>query len=216
MKCSECGQPIKPVVVCDIDGTLAEYHGAFTRFATEYWNVLTPQDEWTGEGEFEDYLDLSKEQYRQAKLAFRQGGYKRSLQVYPGAWNFAEKVRNAGAELWLATQRPWMLHDSVDPDTQWWLRINDIPYDYLVYGEDKYAEVVARTDPRRVVMVLEDLAEQYEESEHYFYARTVQIGRPHNTHATCVMPRRVGSLALAQGLAAEKVQTWKERYGPGE
>lgn len=213
MKCSECSQAVKPVVVCDIDGTLADYHTTFTTFAVIYWDKSEPKEPWDGTGEFEDYLDLTKDQYRQAKLAFRQGGNKRNLPVYPGAWNFSDRVRNAGAELWLATQRPWMLHDAVDPDTQWWLRINDIPYDYLIYGEDKYAEVLARCDRKRVVMLLDDLAEQYRESEKYFPGLAVQIARPHNTSPPCMMSWRAANLGVAQHMADFRIRRWKERYG---
>jgi hypothetical protein len=213
MKCSKCSEIVAPVVACDIDGTLAEYHLAFADFAWLYWNAVPEFEDWTGEGEFEDYLHLTKAQYREAKLAFRQGGYKRNLIPYDGTFELTWAIEQTGAELWLCTARPWLLHDSIDPDTVWWLHKHDLPFENLIYGEDKYAALAARLDGQRVVMVLDDLPEMYDAAEKYFPGMAVQISRPHNSAAVCTRPVRAPGLAAAQRLAVRRIKTWKEHYG---
>ena len=84
MRCSDCGKRIKPVVVFDIDGTLANYHDTFVGFCDIYFHHQFKQD-WDGSGNWEDFLGLTRAEYREVKLAYRQGGHKRWLPLYPGA-----------------------------------------------------------------------------------------------------------------------------------
>lgn len=76
--------PNAPVVALDIDGTLGDYHGHFIRFAEQYIGRKLPDPyEITNGIPLHKYLHISKATYRQVKLAYRQGGMKRSMPVYP-------------------------------------------------------------------------------------------------------------------------------------
>lgn len=156
----------KPVVALDIDGTLGDYHGHFIRFA-EQWTGRKMRDpkQMTPDLPFFRFLGMSKMTYRQCKLAYRQGGMNRSMPVYEGASELTHAIRKAGAELWLCTTRPYMRHDSTDPDTRHWLRRNKIQWDHMVYGPNKYRDLVKIVPAGNVVAVLDDLPEMLEQAQ---------------------------------------------------
>lgn len=181
MKCTECNDTIKPVVVSDIDGVLADYHETFACFAWKYWDMRS-RPSWDGTGEFEDHLGLTTHQYREAKLAFRQGGNKRwSLPLMNPEQRSDLRQITEHAELWIATTRPWNRLDNIDPDTQWWMARQGIEFSGMLYGDDKYQQVVDRVGVDRVVLVMEDLREQCEIADD-LGLRVVQISRQHNEH----------------------------------
>jgi hypothetical protein len=159
MRCSECSRDVKPIVAIDIDGVLGRYHEQFTDFAGWYTGVARPHG-YDGATEFSDYLNLPKEEYRQIKLAYRQGGVKRWMPTYDGATEFMQFLSKLGVEIWIASTRPWDRLDNIDPDTRHWLQRNEMPFDYMIYGDDKYAQLVQQVDSGRVIAIIEDLQEQ--------------------------------------------------------
>lgn len=180
MRCEACHKrSVKPVVALDIDGTLAEYHMTFANMARLYWDLPQPVGAWDGDGEFEDWLGLTKEQYREAKLAYRQGGNKRWLPAYPGVRELVESLRAAGAEIWVCTTRPWQRLDNIDPDTREWCRRNGVAYDGMLYGESKYEQLVEAVHPERVMGVVDDLADYLRQAE-YVGLPAFQVARMHN------------------------------------
>jgi len=147
----------------DIDGTIGNYHAHFYRFCRRYWGLTSRNDQWDGSGEFEDWIGITKSQYREAKLAYRQGGLKRWMPVYNGAQAMTSAIVRHDIELWLVTTRPWLRMDNIDPDTRWWLERNEITYDYLMYGtEDKYGMLLKNVELDRIIGVLEDLPDQFD------------------------------------------------------
>lgn len=171
MRCTDCNQPVHPVVGLDIDGTMGDYHGHFIRFALTYlgwrdnvWQERLMNEPYDGSMSLAEYLAIDKQLYRQIKLAYRQGGMKRSMPVYPDAAFLATWLRNAGVEVWVTTTRPYMRLDNVDPDTRHWLDINHIKFDGLIYDEDKYERLQEIVGPERICGVLEDEAEQFDKA----------------------------------------------------
>jgi len=79
------------------------------------------------------------------------------MPVYPHAAELTKNLRRAGAEVWICTTRPYLRLDNIDPDTRHWLRRHGIQYDGVLFGENKYRELVKRVDRKRVVAVLDDL-----------------------------------------------------------
>lgn len=155
MLCSNCSQKIKPVVAVDIDGTLGDYHAHFIRFAETYLDKKLPTG-YDGSREFSDFLKLDKPVYREIKLAYRQGGMKRSMPVFHHAPFFINKLRQEGVEVWITTTRPYLRLDNIDPDTRHWLSRHDIGYDGLLFNEDKYDVLVGLVDRDRIVAVIDD------------------------------------------------------------
>lgn len=166
MKCSDCSKDILPVVAIDLDGTLAEWHRGFMEFLELWDNEFRPDrydgldDVWSGVGEFSEWLGMSKGRYRQAKLAFRTGGFKRWMKRFKGAQHFMCELGKLPVEVWITTTRPWMRLDNVDEDTQEWLRRNRISFDYLMFDDDKYAALKRMVDPSRIILVLDDEEKQ--------------------------------------------------------
>jgi 5' nucleotidase, deoxy (Pyrimidine), cytosolic type C protein (NT5C) len=181
---------VKPVFAIDIDGTLGDHYGHFTRFA-EMWTgheiKFNPQQGWPDGAtkfQFNRALGLGKSTYRQIKLAYRQGGMKRSMPCYDGASMMMRGLRRAGAEVWITTSRPYLRHDSIDPDTRHWLRRNRIQFDNLIYGDRKYYDLVRLVGKGRAVACLDDLPEMCLQSLRAGIHIPILMERPHNKQAT--------------------------------
>lgn len=215
----------KPIVALDVDGTLGDYHTNFLEFAERYFhedftgligtdNPGLPLWEWMG---------LSQRDYRDAKLAYRQGGWKRWMPCYPGAAELTEEIRAAGAEVWLCTTRPYLRLDNVDPDTREWLRRNRIQYDALLFDpaheEDgtKYHELARQAGPR-VAAVVDDLPEMLEASYKaglcpYPLFGPVLRDQPYNRHY--LHNRRADSCETIGIYVMQDIERWKMGYHRG-
>src|SRR6516165_5674354 len=151
---------VGPVVAIDIDGTLGDYHSHFLLFAEQWYGREMPKPGDINPGlPLHRFMHTSKSTYRQCKLAYRQGGLERSMPVYPGAELLCREIRRAGAELWIATTRPYLKLDSQSPNTRHWLRRNHIQFDRMLSGPHKYRDLVKQVDKDRIVAVLDDLPE---------------------------------------------------------
>jgi hypothetical protein len=158
----------KPIVALDIDGTLGDYHRNFVEFARRYFNDT--ESDWMRDNPglpLWQHMGISQRDYRDAKLAYRQGGWKRWMPCYEGAAELTERIRAAGAEVWLCTTRPYLRLDNVDPDTREWLRRNKMRYDALLFdpaheGDGTKYDELARQARDRVASVVDDLPEMIE------------------------------------------------------
>lgn len=161
---------MKPVVALDIDGTLGDWHEHFRKFLENWTGKKCPPDHrmfttrdgqvlerprWDGSEPFYKWLGVSKATYRQAKLAFRQGGLKRFMPCYPSVAEHVKALRRV-SEVWLCTTRPYLRLDNIDPDTRHWLRRNRIQYDGVIFGEHKYRDLVKIVGRDRIAGVLDD------------------------------------------------------------
>lgn len=169
----------KPVVGLDIDGTLGDYHGHFTRFAEQWCGRAMPDPEENTKGvPLYKWLGMSKATYRQCKLAYRQGGLKRSMPAYEGASELTHALRKDGAEVWIATTRPYLRLDNIDPDTRHWLRRNRIQFDGVLFGQHKYRDLNRILGPR-VAFVVDDLPELVQQGESLGITALLRI-QPYN------------------------------------
>lgn len=209
MRCTQCSQIVKPVAAIDIDGTLGNYHDHFRFFASGYVGRAL-RSGYDGSTEFDYWLGLEKAMYREAKLAYRQGGLKRTMTVYDGASRLVKTLRASGVEIWIATTRPFLRLDNIDPDTRHWLERNGIEYDGLIYGEDKYAQLTSIVDKERIVAVMDDLPDQFDIA--------VRAGLPavmrYNSHNRAVR-RDPGVADLHEALLwiKARVEIWREQHG---
>lgn len=149
----------RPVFGVDIDGTLGEYHAHFLNFARGWLGRQMPPVPYDGSVPLYRWMGVSKTTYRQVKLAYRRGGLKRCLPVYPMAAELTRGLRKRGAMVVICTTRPYLQLDNVEPDTREWLRRNRIQHDSILSGEHKYRELKNRYGVDRVVAVIEDLPE---------------------------------------------------------
>jgi hypothetical protein len=176
-----------PIVALDIDGTLADYHTHFLRFAEKWIGKKMPSVYAPNPGRrLWEHMGVDLTTYRECKLAFRQGGLKRWMPAYHRADDLTEFIRHSlGWQVWICTTRPYMRLDNIDPDTREWMRRNNIQYDAVLFdpiGDKgaKYAELKRQAEGR-VVAVFDDLPEMYEASSALGF-RTWIRDQPYNKH----------------------------------
>lgn len=160
--------PHAPVVALDIDGTLADYYKHFEWFANLYMQPKTPITanwDFTSSDEFSEALNIDKNKYRDMKLAYRQGGMKRSLPAFEGAGQLVHNLRSEGIQVWICTTRPWQRLDNIDPDTQFWLNRIVGKVDGVIYGEDKYLDLIDIVGRDRILAVADDIPTNYVSAE---------------------------------------------------
>lgn len=155
----------KPIVALDIDGTLGDYHGHFLEFAEGWLGQGVPPASMVNPGvPLWKHMGIDQTTYRECKLAYRQGGLKRTMPAFPGVSRLTKYLRADGlSEVWICTTRPYLRLDNIDPDTREWLRRNDIEYDGVLFDTlegkgTKYAEL-HRQAGNRVAVIVEDLPE---------------------------------------------------------
>jgi hypothetical protein len=218
--CSDCNDIIRPVVVLDIDGTLGDYHGHFHAFAEAYeGRMLNPG--FDGSCELHEWYNMSLDHYREIKLAYRQGGMKRSMPCYADADLLVRSLQLWGAEVWICTTRPYLRLDNIDPDTREWLARNRIHYDGLLYSENKYQRLLEIVDPARIVAVMDDLPAMLAEAWHSI-SPSVPILRvaPHNKAYRQLEATRMetqesdffmpaNDLRQAMHIIGHRLETWK-------
>lgn len=215
VQCSNCSATVRPVVAIDIDGTLGDYHQHLADFAAGYLGIdselfrLDPYDgsiahrEW-----FCQTAGVTITTYRDIKLAYRQGAQKRSMPVFEGASHVVDTLKGLGAEVWVATTRPWQRLDRIDPDTRAWLDRHNIKYDGLVYSEDKYQYLLEQVDIGRVVAVLDDLPEQYDMAAEVF-GEGVPILRKNMHNIAVSRPTQSFDLYDGLGKILERMESWR-------
>ena len=211
MLCSQCSRPIKPVVACDIDGTLGDYHTHFVNFAQHWLGRRLPSvQNYLSNRRFAEYLGISLPEYRTIKLAYRQGGMKRSMPMFLGSQSLLGTIQEQGCELWLTTTRPYLRLDNIDPDTRFWLERHGIQYDGLLYDEDKYERLAENVDRERIVLVIDDLPDQLTAASTYFgHDRVALCANKHNEWISRSI--RFSHRALEK-VIEEKVGQWRRLH----
>jgi len=200
-----------PVVAVDIDGTLGDYHSHFLCFAAGWYGRQMPDPKDINPGlPLHKFMQTSKSTYRQCKLAYRQGGLERSMPAYEGAAELTNTIRKCGAELWLATTRPYLKLDTQSPDTRHWLRANKIQYDHLIWGEHKYRDLVKQVGRERVAAVLDDLPEMIQQAAS-LKLPTILRDQPYNKHLDW-FPRAMDLDAALEEILID-LGKWKENRG---
>lgn len=213
----------KPVVALDIDGTLGDYHGHFLRFAEGWFGMPFPKPEDLNPGlPLWQFMGVGLSDYRQCKLAYRQGGLKRSMPCYPGGQWLTNRIRNLGAEVWICTTRPYLRLDNIDPDTREWLRRNNIGYDAVLFDRiddkgSKYTELQEQAGDR-VAAIVDDLPEMLNKaSEAWGDAHELPVpllvlrDQPYNKHAD-LWPRAANNMRIANAVEAA-IETWRSING---
>lgn len=215
MLCTLCSEEVKPIVAFDLDGTLSDYHTTYPDFACDYFNISRIKAPWDGSGEFEEWIGLTKAEYREAKLAYRQGGMKRLQPIFDDVVLLLSETRRAGAEIWLTTTRPWNRYDSTDPDTLHWLGKHGINFDFLLYDDYKYERLAKIVDSERVVGVLEDLPDQYRAAAVAFGPKVpVLIKRRHNEwQRTTEFFEVAEDLKDAIPRIGARIRAWRRAHG---
>lgn len=215
MRCTNCHREVKPVVALDIDGTLGDWHDHWFHFADGYFNTVFSRH-WLGDDALYEHMGITLEEYRAAKLVFRQGGYKRTMKADHYAAELAGNLHHVGVEVWVTTTRPYLRLDNLDPDTREWLGRNGIKYDGLLYDDDKYAALIATVGKDRIVAVLDDEPECYQRATQLGLTRILR-SRRHNEAFRSVYPGVASAISLmtAERMIMGCVDKWRETHANG-
>lgn len=210
----------KPVVALDIDGTLGDYHGHFLKFAEGWFGFSFPKPEELNPGlPLWQFMNVGLADYRQCKLAYRQGGLKRSMPCYSGSSWLTQRIQSEGAEVWICTTRPYLRLDNIDPDTREWLRRNNIRYDAVLFDriEDKgskYTELKEQAGDR-VAAIVDDLPEMLLKASEAWSGRDLPTlvlrDQPYNQHAD-LWPRAANNIRITKAVSAA-IEKWKMLNG---
>jgi hypothetical protein len=213
----------KPVVGLDIDGTLGDYHGHFLRFAAE-WLGRTEEScgecggPWPWFGLTEDthglplykVMGVTKAKYRECKLAYRQGGLKRSMPAYAHVREMSAQLHSEGVEVWITTTRPYLRLDNIDPDTREWLGRNRITYDFVIYGRDKWKQLIANVGKENIIIVADDLPEEYDKAKALGLWPLLR-DQPYNHYREDIQGiNRADNMLTLLATAQGHLQAWKE------
>lgn len=216
MLCSTCSEEIKPIVAVDIDGTLADYHGHFLGFADDYFGWRRHARDYIGDKPFKEWWmethAATERMWHDVKLAYRQGGMKRTMPAIEGATHLCKMIRHNGAELWVTTTRPYLSLDNIVPDTVEWLRRNGIRYDGMLFDEDKYEQLANRIDSERVVAVLDDLPEMYDAAAqvlHYGWDVPILVKGEYNRGVT---RQTMATLTASIFVVLDQIQNWEDKH----
>jgi len=210
----------KPVVALDIDGTLGDYHRHFLSFAQNWLGQPMPNPEDINPGlPLSVFMGVPHPIYRECKLAYRQGGLKRWMPVYPHAAELTRSIRDEDAEVWICTTRPYLRLDNIDPDTREWLGRNRIEYDAVIFeGVEteaglitKYEDLVRQVGIDRIVAAVDDLPEQTFNATingiHKIYLRDQPYNRQEDVYGERVYDLNNLWLRLRKDIAE-----WKARH----
>lgn len=202
-----------PIVALDIDGTLGDYHGHFIRFAEQWLGKELPDPYAITNGiPLYKYLHISRKTYRECKLAFRQGGMKRSMPVYDGASDLTKLIRKNACQVWICTTRPYLRLDNIDPDTRHWLRRNNIQYDGLLFGDHKYRDL-RHAAGDRVLFVVDDLPPMLNQANECDM-RTVLRRQPYNDGWYYSADYIADSLHEVMDIFRKELVTYRESHRP--
>jgi hypothetical protein len=208
----------KPVFGIDIDGTLGDYHGHFLQFAEGYFGRPFPSPDEINPGRrLSEFMEIDHRDYRDCKLAYRQGGLKRTMPAYLGAADLTRLLRSVGAEVWICTTRPYLRLDNIDPDTREWLRRNDIEYDAVIFDDPyedeitgKYAELIRQVGLDRIVAVVDDLAPQLQDAKSFGIKNLYLRAQPYNGKGVNTDGlTRIGSLGVIEAKMLQNLHDWR-------
>lgn len=158
----------KPIIALALDGSLADTHGHFLRFAALYFGKQLASPHETNPGlKPWHFLKITRAQFDDCWLAYELGAMKRSAPCLEGASAVTARLQRDGCEVWLTTARRTSASiDRVDADTLEWIRRNGIKYDALIYeprqlrNKYKYLRDQLRDDKRVILGCAEDVPEQ--------------------------------------------------------
>jgi hypothetical protein len=158
-------------------------------------------------------MGIPHHEYQECKLAYRQGGLKRFMPVYPYASELTHNIREVGAEVWICTTRPYLRLDNIDPDTRHWLERNNIVYDAVIFesldGQTKYQNLVEQVGLRRIAAVVDDLREQTDDADDLGIENVYIRDQPYNRGAA-VKGIRVQGLMDLWSLLIINIELWKD------
>ncbi len=149
------------IVICDIDGVLADYVSGFLAWTSnhqpELFNRcadLNRQDTnlWLNASS----LGVSEDVWQELKHRFRTSRGKLSLPVYDGAKELLSACRAKGLKIVLLTSRPIDKYPNIYTDTLEWLINNELEHDFIWWSQDKAETLLSKNIKANVAFAIDD------------------------------------------------------------
>lgn len=142
------------IVALDIDGVLSDYPRCFYEFVMVRTSVDVEDydelDSYKAFGGAFDPIELAA-----LKDEYRQSGAKRDIPTMQGAVAFTQALRSMGYKIVLLSSRPVKKYSRMFSDTLHWLNKNRVPYDAIMWDENKECRLIDEFGDK-VVMFVDD------------------------------------------------------------
>lgn len=138
-----------PCVVVDIDNVLCDYITGIGEWIVRRYPMYAEQAKRVMQrrGYFNAAnMELQEETWQDLKHHFRVSGGKRHLPVFADAKDFLGRMRQRKLRIVLLTSRPIDEYPNILTDTLFWLEQNQLPFDFLWWGDDKAERLIKVPD----------------------------------------------------------------------
>lgn len=135
----------RPIALIDLDGVLNKYPEPFLEFVRQHFVEYKSMEE----------LEKWPRVKAQAKHLYRQSGIKRTLPPIMESVAATQRL-STKYSIVIMSQRPYDRYRRIYGDTLHWLRVNDVPYDRLVFVRDKEHKLVLSPFRDRIAFAVDD------------------------------------------------------------
>jgi uncharacterized HAD superfamily protein len=138
----------RPIAIIDIDGVLADYPASFVQYVNRQRGVRADYD-----GTYDNLVaGMSRIDVVRWKNRYREEGFE-GEHVMPtvDAREFMGQMRALGYFLCVVTARPYATYKRMFADTLQWFTKHDIPFDAIIFHEDKQTFVLSLIDRHKQV-----------------------------------------------------------------
>ena len=131
------------VAIIDIDGVLADYPRCIMDYIHRKTGIA-PMDIGTYDIYYEYGKVLGHAEVERLKHEFRESGEKRNIPVLPGALELLKGLNNRGYYIAILSSRPVSRYKRIMGDTLEWLNKNNLPYNGVLWDEEKDYKSIAK------------------------------------------------------------------------
>lgn len=149
----------KPSVLVDIDNVLCDYLTGFLDWAELHEELLPYQIQKLRRERpmlTAGTVGVTHQAWEDMKHRFRVSGAKAALPLMPGARAFLEWCHAQGLYIVLLTSRPIDRYPNIYIDTLHWLRVHQLPHDFVWWADDKGRLIKDRDIVEHVSFAVDD------------------------------------------------------------
>lgn len=121
----------------DIDGVLNYYPEPWVHYINAQLNTRF-------DSLLEAKMAVPYQIYKDLKYQYRSCGIKENLEVRAGAKEMLDGLKHLGYTILIITSRPFDEHRTLFSQTVNWFNKNQLPYDGIIFGKDKYQQIITQ------------------------------------------------------------------------
>jgi|3_EtaG_2_1085321.scaffolds.fasta_scaffold00278_32 sRNA-binding regulator protein Hfq len=140
-----------PIALIDIDGVIAQY----PKPLMTYFALQVGDEEWIDK-QPSDFLRHNPTLFHELKREYRLSGRKSQVPIVPGIRTFMNWLKSNEYTIVLLTARPYDKIYRIYADTLKFLSENNIPYDCIIWNENKGQYAVEHLGSANVEFAIDD------------------------------------------------------------